>query len=403
MKYNILFISHERKMGGANFALIELIKNLKDAGNNVFVVVLYSGCPVDIELNKMGISTFPCFFGWWQQPEYWPKILKLVFRFIHWLQWISVLRISRFVRKNQIQIIHSNSSVIDIGAQVARKTNCRHVWHFREFGRADYRLEYMYPRERINDYIGKYSDMVIFISKALQESYADLAKKCHNIMIYDGIAVMSEKEKNTAGLQRYLLTENKRCPYSFLVTGNISPGKNQKLVLEAVDCLIHKMNMDKQSFEVHFAGAETALQESKDYGILLRKYVKDHELSNVVFHGFVRDMNQLREDIDAEIIPSVCEAYGRVTLEAMMTGDLVIASDSGSNPELLQDNHNGLLFKSNDAEDLAQKMGYAMKYSCNEHRKHALEYVYAIHTRDDACRKVQEVYSQIFNRDEESE
>ena len=81
-----------------------------------------------------------------------------------------------------------------------------------------------------------------------------------------------------------------------------------------------------------------------------------------------------------------------------MTGDLVIASDSGSNPELLQDNHNGLLFKSNDAEDLAQKMGYAMKYSCNEHREHALQYVYEVHTRDDAGRKVQDVYDQIWNK-----
>ena len=115
----ILFISHERKMGGANFALYELVKELQDAGNQVSVVVLYKGCPIDKELKKGGIKTFPCFFGWWQQPENWSFFLKWAFRLLHWLQWISVIRISKFVRKEKIQIIHSNSSVIDIGAQVA--------------------------------------------------------------------------------------------------------------------------------------------------------------------------------------------------------------------------------------------------------------------------------------------
>lgn len=399
MKYNILFISHERKMGGANFALLELIKNLKNAGNNISVVVLYSGCPIDVELKKMGITTFPCLFGWWQQPEYWSKALKIVFQFMHWLQWISVFRISRFVKKNRIQIIHSNSSVIDIGAQVAHKTGCKHVWHFREFGKADYRLEYMYSEGRLIHYIGQHSDMVVFISKALQNYYADIAKKCRNIMVYDGII---PKESKCLPFYDDVKISSKHV-FEFLVAGNITPGKNQKLVLEALLVLINELHVSEEKFCVHFAGAETSLQESKRYGALMREYINSNNISNVIFHGFVEDMSQLREHIDAEIVPSMSEAYGRVTLEAMMGGNLVIASDSGSNLELVGDNNNGLLFEQNDAKSLAIQMKYAMEHSCEEYRRRAYQYVHEFHTQEESCQRIQNVYDEIMSGDKKSE
>lgn len=169
--YNILFISHERKMGGSNHSLVELAKGLQDLGNHVSVVILYRGCPIDKKLRDMGIETFPCFFGWWQQPEDWPYVLKLAFRILHWLQRISVMRISGYVKRNNVDIIHSNSSVIDIGAQVAAKTGCKHVWHFREYGKEDYRIEYMCGKKTSLDYVSGNSDMIVFISNALYEYY----------------------------------------------------------------------------------------------------------------------------------------------------------------------------------------------------------------------------------------
>lgn len=395
--YRILFISHERKMGGANFALLELAQNLQNAGHDITVVVLYSGCPIDRELKRAGIKTFPCFFGWWQQPEYWSPILKAGFRVLHWLQWLAVIRISRYVRKQKIQIIHSNSSVVDIGAQVAHKTGCRHVWHFREFGKEDYRLEYMYSRNKVIDYIHDNSNMIIFISDALQNAYADVAGKCPHRMIYDGIVPRSVISSERAPL--VFKHSGRNLPYQFLVTGNISPGKNQKLVLEAANILVNEMKVKKEDFCVHFAGAETALEESKAYGKAIREYILENHLENVILHGFVKNMNQLRQQIHAEIIPSVSEAYGRVTLEAMMACNLVIASDSGSNPELVGEPGNGLLFKSNNANDLALKMKFAIENACTQYIERAYEYVYRVHTHEAACKAVEDVYEQVMGND----
>jgi len=47
------------------------------------------------------------------------------------------------------------------------------------------------------------------------------------------------------------------------------------------------------------------------------------------------------------------EGFGRVTAEYMHAQLGIIASDSGANPELIEDGVTGLLFKSGDAKSLA--------------------------------------------------
>lgn len=397
MAYNILFISHERKMGGANHSLVELIQGLRDHGNNVSVVVLYRGCPIDKKLHEIGVETFPCFFGWWQQPQNWPYVLKLAFRLLHWFQRFSVIRISGYAKKHHVDIIHSNSSVVDIGAQVAAKTGCKHVWHFREYGEADYRLEYMYGKDRSLDYAYKNSDMIVFISNVLYESYKQFADYTKTRIIYDGI--VSKEMVKIESPKLVQKTRKEGHVYTFLVTGNISSGKNQKLVVEAVHVLINQMGVDSHKFQVYFAGATTSLAESREYMQEIQFCISQYNLSNLFFTGYVEDMELLRTKVDAEIIPSKSEAYGRVTLEAMLSHNLVIASDSGANPELIGENEHGLLFSNDDADDLAMKMVKAMDDDNAEYIERAYEYVRRVHRQEDSYRKVQDIYRTILEKE----
>lgn len=394
MAYNVLFISHERKMGGANHSLVELVKGLRDLGHNISVVVLYRGCPIDKKLCSMGIETFPCFFGWWQQPKNWNLFFKLAFKLLHWLQWIAVVRISGYVKRKKIDIIHSNSSVIDIGAQVAQKTECKHVWHFREYGEADYRLEYMFGKEESMNYVSKYSDMIIFISNALYSAYAELKDSDKVRVIYDGIVSKSAAWEEDILLLRKDRERNDK--FTFLVTGNLSQGKNQMLVIEATNILISQMGVDKKSFQVYFAGAMTSLTESRKYMQGMQEYISVNNLDNIVFWGYVEDMSSLREKVHAEIIPSKSEAYGRVTLEAMLNHNLVIASESGANPELIENNKRGILFEKDNANDLANKMLQAMKEDNELYIEKAFEYVKSVHIQEDAYQKVQSAYQDIM-------
>lgn len=344
---NLLLLPHERKMGGANKCLYELACEMKRRGHNVMVTVLFKNCPLDIELKKVGIDTIPTFYGWWQQPSFWNSTIKVVFEFLHWLEFIPLVRLNRLVRSKGIDVIYSNTSCIDIGMKLAKKTGVKHVWHFREFGELDYSLEYMLGRKKSLGMVAAGTDRIVFISKALQASYEDLPENAKNktVVIYDGVP--------SENIERAKIHNIDKKPCIFLVSGNLSQTKNQMMVLEAA---LKVKNSTDYEFEVWIAGESSSLPESKTYKEKLKSFVLANKLDNVKFLGFVDDMISLRKDVDVEIVPSISEAFGRVTVEAMMAHNLVLASDSGACGELIEDGVTGYLFPKQNTEALAELM-----------------------------------------------
>ena len=100
----------------------------------------------------------------------------------------------------------------------------------------------------------------------------------------------------------------------------------------------------------------------------------------IVFLGQVDDMNELYKASDIFCMCSNCEAFGRVTVEAMLAGNLIIGANSGGTPEILGNGEYGLLFESNSYKDLACKIQYAIENSSQmrnlavEGREHAVKY-----------------------------
>ncbi len=347
-KLRIMYISHERKMGGANLCLLELAKEMKKRGHEVYVTVLLKNCPLAVELKKCNIATIPAFFGWWQMPKKWNLFLKTAFRFLYALEWIQLLRLSCIAKKLKIDIIHSNSSCIDLGMKLSIRTRIPHIWHFREFGDTDYDLEYLEGREKSIAYINQNAKNIIFISKTLKKYYNDIKSEKNRRIIYDGVS------------EDYLLMKGDKgeTPVIFLMAANINKNKNQKIILEAAAILKQKGITE---FKVLMAGAATALSESQKYEKELYIYQKDYGLEMVEFLGYVKDMNQIRKIADVEIVPSVREAFGRVTVEAMLAGNPVVASDSGASVELIEEGKTGFLFQQGDRDALAARMEFCIK------------------------------------------
>lgn len=341
-KYSVLFLSHERKMGGANCSLYELAVSLKNQGHDVHVAVLFHGCPIDKKLKAAGIPTVSAFYGWWQRPDKWPFFLVWAFKLLHAFQIFPKMKLMKYIKNNHIEILHTNSSTLDIGCQIKQKMGIKHIYHFREFGKEDFDLIYMYGRERSLQYLYENIDKAVFISEAIRKSYLDFDKNnLKSLNIYNAVSVAN----NVSHLPGDKM--------SFIQTGTINPGKNQMVTLEAVKILKDRGITD---FVVKFAGEATSRNVSKEYKQKLLKFKEDNKLNNVEFLGRVEDMPALRKNMDAEIVPSKKEAFGRVTVEAMMSGMPVIASDSGANVELISDGENGFIFNLDDATSLADKM-----------------------------------------------
>lgn len=93
---------------------------------------------------------------------------------------------------------------------------------------------------------------------------------------------------------------------------------------------------------------------------MLRTKISDYGLiGNFKFLG-MQDPNRYYATMDAVIVDSYNEPFGRVTVEAMLHGIPVIAADRGANVELIRDGVNGLLFRAGDSKHLAEFIGKAI-------------------------------------------
>jgi glycosyltransferase involved in cell wall biosynthesis len=91
----------------------------------------------------------------------------------------------------------------------------------------------------------------------------------------------------------------------------------------------------------------------------LRDFVTSHQLSNVEMVGFKSGKEKLEYVRNSmfTIVPShFYETFGVVVLEAYASGKPVVASASGSLPFIVHPQETGLLFRPQDANDLAAKI-----------------------------------------------
>lgn len=343
---NILFVAHERNLGGASRSLVTLAEELQEHGNKITVVIPMKCGQVYRELKKKNIPVFRIFFGWWMMPSYWNPVMKMLFRILYAFEWIPVRRIALLAKKHDIQIIHSNSSAIDVGAKAALRAGIPHVWHIREFGDLDYRLEFLKGRSESSSFMTKVPGKLVFISENLRRYYDKEIPDDSCRVIYNGISQQFLIPKGS-------LPQMGHRKLVFLISGNLHRGKRQDLALKACEIL---MEEGYDNFRLVIAGAPSGMADSREYEKELRS-MASHKMKDLVeFTGYVSDMVSLRKRADAELVCSSREAFGRVTVEAMMASNPVIASDAGANPELIVSGENGLLFEEGNARALAQCM-----------------------------------------------
>lgn len=333
---NLLFFTHEKEYGGASRALITLIEDLKK-DCNIYVVVPFKKAKIINELKRLDVNVINCFYSWWQYPKELGLFKKIVFKFLYRFNFVGKFILKRKIRKLNIDIIHSNTSVIDIGSIIAHELNIKHIWHFREF--TGKHLDFVCGKEKAYKYINDSKDRIVYISKAIRDFYEKYINKELGVLIYDGIPKKYEIDK------KY----KKKSIITFLLASTLEKNKGQELCLKAT-YILKKDNIN--NFKLLLAGGNPSgyLDHLKD---LIEKY---NISNNVEYIGFVNNMNELRKNVDVELMCAPREAFGLVTAEAMLAGNAVIGSNSGATKEIVKDGITGYLYNYEDASDLAKKM-----------------------------------------------
>lgn len=336
----VLFIDNTGKMSaGAFHSMVALIDLLKIHGVESLVAVpnFADGIPF-LEKKKIRyIQLKACAYTWMQRRDA-SLIERLKMPLKNIFVRLSAIYLAKIVRENNIDIIHENTSACYIGYYVSKIVNVKHIWHIREFMEEDFNSS-MWNKEKSLSYFNE-SDAVVAVSNAVYCKYKKLIAPKIFKMIYNGI-----DEKKFVGSRKPILSDS---VVKILCVGRVSEAKGQKVLVELAAMLKQK----GLSFKITFAG----LNAGSYYEYLLDLAQKTHVDDVIDFIGQCNDMKSCYSQNDIFCMCSRSEAFGRVTVEAMMSGCLVIGAKSGGTPELIQDGVTGYLFESQNPKSLYDKI-----------------------------------------------
>lgn len=381
----VVFVTHYTGLYGANKALLEVVINMKSKYGIIPIVIVPDIGEFNKELDYLNIENYTFKYYGWVYSENDNKI-KSILKKIRYIVYNGIARrkISKFIKNKNIDLIHTNSSVIDIGAKISKKLNIKHIWHLREFGKEDYNLLYYKKFSKAASFIEDNSDKIICISRVLKDKYIDQIKNKNKWkLIYDGI--QTENYLNDISAKDY------NNGFNIIFTGLIMESKNQMELLKAVEILVNERN--KKDIKVYYLG------DGEQYYIdKMKKFCYKNKLeNNVLFEGRVKNVREYISKSDVGVICSAKEAFGRVTVEYMMGGLAVIASNTGANVEIIQNNINGLLYEIGNVEQLSNKLEELyndrekLKQLAIKGQKHAL----CRFTSDVNCENIYKTYKEV--------
>ncbi len=336
-KIRVLYVTHYTALYGANRSMLQLMLELREKGVEPTVMLPYdideSGRSLVDELNEHSISYIKANVTIVKSVNWKKVVVKYIYSLLQLKDAYKALGGSKF------DLIHSNSSTFVTGAYLSKKLRLPHVWHLREFGDLDYDLKTPF---------GKWYQRVIYggqntfvaISKKIEAHYRPYVGRQNIRMIYNGV-----KPFRTIKGKQHSDAITRLC-----IVGLLQESKRQIDVLYAANELVNSRKV--KDFKIFIIGDGDSVYEEK-----LSEYIKNNKLTDyVIMTGRKDNIPEILQKMDVGIIASSAEAFGRVTVEYMMAGLAVVASDGGACGEIIDNDITGLLYTSGDYVALADKM-----------------------------------------------
>ena len=349
----VLFITGADKYGGSFTMSKQLLESVKRFNNSMeYITITQEFGPLNEWCNVNDIENYVFPYRYCVYHPLKNKFLNALKHFIKYfmitvLNRIALYRISKMGILKDVDIIHTNINRDLFGMMISKKYNIPNITHLREFSKAHFGLELIY-RNQI-DVMNKYSYKFIAISNVVKADWINYGLHEDKIeVIYDGLDV-----------NKYKVTHEMRkedAPLKIVMCGTIYEGKGQKELVEAVTLLLQ----EGLNIIVDIYG--NVVRES--YFSEMKKYICSQGVqSQIRFLGYKDNLNELLSNYDVGVVCSKAEGLGLVTVEYMLSGLVVIASDTGANPELLHEEELGYLYTFGNIESLKSAINYVYKNS----------------------------------------
>lgn len=390
--YRILFISdHGDAIGGAERSMLELVKGLMADGHKIFCILPGNGAFYQA-LEQLGVQCRVSVMPVIERNTSVRYVLSGIFALIRFaftnLIWCL---------RNKIQIIHSNKTTSLFYSMalslLSRKTL---IWHARSYNR---------NFGRIGKLAYRFCDAVICISKNLAQPFYEVLgqKKIH--IVYNGVSVPKLSKISYSAGKCDALTGRTGKQHYVGVVGRITACKSIETFIDAIKWI----SKDYQYGSVHglivgdcVTSNPVQMDDDTAYKRSLINRVQRHGIENrITFTGFIANPDDIISELEALVLPSVAEPFGRILIEAMALGIPVIAARAGGIPEIVIDEKSGLLFKPRDSRELASLIVSIIDDPIKKRNlaREGWERAQAVFSTEAYVRNVEKIYSELLQQD----
>lgn len=188
----------------------------------------------------------------------------------------------------------------------------------------------------------RFADHIIICSPHQRQRARRAAGSDRITMIGNGVAVNRTSTDQSSHLREHFGVP----PNSRLVgfIGRLAPEKRPDIFVEIA------RNLSARLSDVHFVMAGGGPLEEQ-----IRRQIIDFNLTGrITMTGVLQDIDSLYQHLHILILPSITETTSRVTIEAMLWGIPVVASNVGGMPVLIEPGREGFLCPAGDSAAFTQ-------------------------------------------------
>lgn len=337
----ILFLHTTSEIGGSDVSLARLVEGL-DPARYAIVVALPSDGPLVVKLRSAGARV-----------EIMPALMKLTSRRGTGFLWRfalnyprAILELVRLIRREQINIVHTNTIHNLYGVTAARVAGVPHIWHFREIVWQSALLR------RVELTMARWwSTRIIVTSRAVAGMYgAESSWPVQLVLVPNGV----EADRFSPGDGERVRRDLDMAPGQPLV-GIVCRLDAWKGVDDFLSAAALVAAADHEAAFV-VVGGPIIGQEA--YETQLRTKANELGLGRRVrFTGWTYGpaaMPDVHRALDILVLASrEAEPFGLVLLEATATGKPVVATAHGGPLDIVEDGRTGDLVPPGDAKAMA--------------------------------------------------
>ncbi len=349
----VLFFDHTAAQSGAEIAMLNLVRNL-DTRKVTPVVVFGAYGPVVEQMNPVAdthVLPMPVAVAGAKKDS---LGIGSLFRLRATLGGVAYIwRLSRFIRRCDVDLVHTNSLKADIIGGIAGRLARRPViWHVRDRIDEDYLPPSVVRMFRL---LSRWVPQFVITNSAatLRSLYPDAprgssvpasgGRRERSAVVHDGTPWPFPASRTAA--------RNGQVRIGLI--GRISPWKGQHIFLQAAARVCQKFP------EARFFVVGSALFGEAEYDRKVRSLTESLGISDLVtFTGFRKDVQNMIADMDLIVHASTTgEPFGQVIIEGMAAGKPVVATDGGGVPEIVEDGKTGILVPMGDVQAMADAIG----------------------------------------------